>query len=59
MNAVFEARAVFDEVKPEARPFALGSNLGVGQPDRRHQVAARELGQHPGVDPVGLAGEGC
>jgi hypothetical protein len=29
----------------------------VGQPDRRHQVTAGELGQHPGVDPVGLTRE--
>jgi hypothetical protein len=29
----------------------------VGQPDRRRQLAAGELGQHPGVDPVGLAGK--
>ena len=27
------------------------------QPDRRHQIAKRELGKHPGVDPVGLAGQ--
>ncbi len=26
----------------------------VGQPDRRHQLAGGQLGQHPGVDPVGL-----
>jgi hypothetical protein len=31
--------------------------LRVGQPDRRHEVAAGELGQHPGVDPVGLTGK--
>ena len=30
-----------------------------GQPDRRHQLAASELGQYPGVDPVGLAGQRC
>jgi hypothetical protein len=33
----------------------LCTHKRIGQPDRRHQVAARELGQHPGVDPVGLA----
>jgi hypothetical protein len=35
------------------------SNTAFGQPDRRHQIAAAELGQHPGVDPIGLAGQRC
>jgi hypothetical protein len=57
VHALLQAGAVTDEVQPPARPFALGAHLRVGQPDRRHQIAARELGQHPGVDPVGLAGQ--
>jgi hypothetical protein len=26
-----------------------------GQPDRRHQITARELGKHPRINPVALA----
>jgi hypothetical protein len=48
---------VSHQVQPPAGPLALGTHEWVGQPDRRHQVAARELGQHPGVDPVGLTGQ--
>ena len=48
---------MLDQVQPEAGQLALLSDAGIGQPDRRHQVATAELGQHPGVDPVGLAGE--
>jgi hypothetical protein len=44
-------------MQPPARAFALAAHGGVRQPDRRHQLAAGELGQHPGVDAVGLAGE--
>jgi hypothetical protein len=57
VHALLQARAVADEMQPPAGPFALGAHLRVGQPDRRHQVASGELGQHPGVDPVGLAGQ--
>ena len=57
VHALLQARAVADEVQPPARPLALGAHARVGQPDRRHQIAAGELGQHPGVDPVGLAGQ--
>jgi hypothetical protein len=46
-----------DEVQPPAGTLALGAHARVGQPDRWHQIAAGELGQHPGVDPVGLAGQ--
>jgi hypothetical protein len=35
----------------------LSAYQRVGQPDRRDQVTPGELGQHPGVDPVGLARE--
>src|SRR5918996_3425305 len=52
-----KARAVAHQVQPPARPLALGPYQWVGEPDRRHQVAARHFGQHPGVDAVGLAGE--
>jgi len=49
---------MLDEVQPEASALALGPHRRVGQPDRRDEIAARKLGQHPGVDPVGLAGQG-
>jgi hypothetical protein len=50
---------VTHQVQAPARPLALGAHQRVGQPDRRHQLAAGELGQHPSVDPVGLAGQRC
>ena len=55
MDAVFEHRAVLDQVQPEARRLALAADAPVGQPDRRHQVTMREHRQHPRVDLVGLA----
>jgi hypothetical protein len=57
VHAVFEHAAVLDQMQPPARPLALLTDRKVGQPDRRHQLAARELGQHPRIDPVGLAGK--
>jgi hypothetical protein len=57
MHALLQARAVTNEMEPEAGPFALGADLWVGQPDRRHEIAARQLCEQPGVDPVGLAGQ--
>jgi hypothetical protein len=46
-----------NEVQPPPRPLPFGSDTRVGQPDRRYQIAPRQLGQHPGVDPVGHAGQ--
>ena len=46
------------EVEPEPRPLALGAVRRVGQPDRRHELAAGQLGEDPGVDPIGLRGKG-
>ena len=48
-----------DEMESEAGPLALGPDPWVGQPDRWHEVPPTEFGQHPGIDPVGLAGERC
>ena len=42
-------------MQPPTCTLALGTHLRVGQPDRRHKVAACQFGQHPGVDAVGLA----
>ncbi|MDP9345955.1 MAG: hypothetical protein M3P44_09570 [Actinomycetota bacterium] len=46
---------MLDQVHAKARLLALGANPGVGQPDRRHQVAKRQHGEHASVDAVGLA----
>jgi hypothetical protein len=50
------AGAVADHVQSPARTLALGAHARVAQPDRRHEIAAGELDQHPGIDAVGLAG---
>jgi hypothetical protein len=47
---------------PPTRHLALAhgparTRTWIGQPDRGHQIARRQLGQHPGVDAVGLAGQ--
>jgi hypothetical protein len=49
VTATFSASA--DEV------FAYVANVDNLPPDRRDQVATCQLGQHPGVDPIGLAGQ--
>ena len=57
VDAVLQHRAVLDEVQPEAGPLTLLAHQWIGKPHLRYQVAAGELGQHPGVDAVGLAGK--
>jgi len=59
VDPVLERRPVADEVEPEARPLPLGPNRRIGQPDGGHQVPAAELGEDPGIDLVGLGGQGC
>jgi hypothetical protein len=54
----FKGRPVTDEVEPEAGPLAFRPYRRVGQPDRRHELAAGQLGEDPGVDLVGLGGKG-
>ncbi len=44
-------------MQPEAGPLAFRADSRVGQPDRRHQIVAGQLCEHPGVDPVGLEGK--
>jgi hypothetical protein len=44
-----------DQVEPVAGQFAFAADRRVGQPDRRHEVAPRQLRQHARVDLVGLA----
>jgi hypothetical protein len=55
----FQGGAVAHEVEAEARPLAFGAHPRRRQPDRRHQVAARQLGEYVGVDAVGLGGQRC
>ena len=55
MHPVLQSRPVADQMQPQAGPLTLSAPSGRGQPDRRHQIAARQLGEHPRVDPVGLA----
>ncbi len=57
VHALLQARAVADEMETEAGPLPLCAHVRVGQPDRRHQLTTRQLGQHPSVDPIGLAGQ--
>ncbi len=57
MDAVLERGPVADQVQPEPGPLPLGPHPWSGQPDLGDQVAAGQLGQHPGVDPVGLTGK--
>jgi len=56
VHALLQARAVAHQVQTPTRTLALGADKRVGQPDRRDEVAACELGQHPGIDAVSLAG---
>jgi hypothetical protein len=58
VDAVLERRLVLDQVEPKAGELALLADLGIGEPDRRHQVALGERRQHHRVDLVGLAGQG-
>jgi hypothetical protein len=55
VDPVLQDRAVLDQMQPPPRDLALGSQLRGRQPDRRHQITERQLGQHPAVDLVGLA----
>jgi hypothetical protein len=55
VHALLEAGAVADEMQPPTCTLALGAHERIRQPDRRHQITACELGQHPSVDAIGLA----
>ena len=58
VHPVLERRALPDQMQTETGPLALAPHAGIGEPDRRHQFAAGQLGQHPGIDTVGLTGQG-
>jgi hypothetical protein len=55
VNAVLQCGAVADQVQPEPRQLTLAADRRIREPDRRHQIAPRQLGQHARVDLVGLA----
>jgi hypothetical protein len=57
VDAVLERGSVADQVQPPSGPFPLGPHARGGPPDLGNQVAAAQLGQDPGVDPVGLTGK--
>jgi hypothetical protein len=57
VDAALECRLVLHQVEAKAGELALLSDPGVGEPDRRHQVAVREHRQDLRVDLVGLAGQ--
>ena len=44
--------------KASAIALAAHSSREGGEIARRHEIEARELGEHPGVDAIGLAGQG-
>jgi hypothetical protein len=46
---------MLDQVQPPPRTLTLLAELGRRQPDRRYQIAGRQLREHARVDPVGLA----
>jgi hypothetical protein len=58
VDPVLERCPVPDEVEPEACPLALSADRRVGQPDDRHEVSSRQLGEHPRVDLVGCCCQG-
>jgi hypothetical protein len=51
------AERCFDQVQAEPGQLARRARLGIGQPDRRHELELRQPRQDLGVDLVGLAGE--
>jgi hypothetical protein len=58
VNAVLQHHAVADKMKPETCPLTLGMHARGRQPDCRHEIASRELGEYPGIDLVRLTSEG-
>jgi hypothetical protein len=56
VDPVLEHRAVLHQMQTKARQLAFLADPGIGQPDRRHQVALAQHRQHHRVDLVGLAG---
>jgi hypothetical protein len=57
MDPVLERDPVTDKMQPPPSSLPLRPHRRGRQPDRRDQIAAGKLSQHPRVDPVGLAGQ--
>jgi hypothetical protein len=57
VDAVLERRLVLDQMEAKAGQLTFFPDPGVGEPDRRHQVALAQDRQHHRVDLVGLAGQ--
>jgi hypothetical protein len=57
VDPVLQRGPVVNEMEPEAGSLALGPDRRVRQPDLWHERKPRQLGQNPGVDPIGLGGQ--
>jgi hypothetical protein len=57
VDPVLERRLVLDQLEAKTGQLALFPDPGVGQPDRRDQLALAQARQHPRVDLVGLTGQ--
>jgi hypothetical protein len=57
VNPVLQGDPVANQMEPPPRALPLTAMLWCGKPDRRHQVASAELGEHSRIDLVCLAGE--
>ena len=55
MHAVLERRSVLDQMQSPPGALPLGPQLRGRKPNRRHQIAKRQLGEDPSIDLVGLA----
>src|SRR5436853_240323 len=55
VGAVLERRLVLHQVQAQAGELTFLADAGIGQPDRRHQVAVAEHRENSRVDLVGLA----
>jgi hypothetical protein len=57
VHTVLELGSVLDQMQTEPGTLALGPDGRVGQPDLGDELEPGQLGQHPGIDPVRLAGQ--
>jgi hypothetical protein len=57
VDSVLQRGAMAHQVQPAAGLLPITAHPWGRQPDRRHQIPPRQLGQHPRVDLVGPAGQ--
>jgi hypothetical protein len=57
VDPVLQRRAVTHQMEPVARQLTLAPDRRLGQPNRRHEIAPRQLRQNARVDLVGLASQ--